>query len=200
MAQFAGNAHWAKPSQRFAHRARPTPLKCKNEYLMHALGQKTAVQAMAVSIVWEFRRLKGQGVGSWAPAATRFKAFVPNFPFFSKIFFRSILRLHSYMNEYEIWQWFRKCEASETNYAGFSIFRVSPNDLVQNPDSVASRSLDFGGEMSLLGPRLWQATASPLEFREPNIQPATYIQAFSAFALVNLCNEDNEWRLACVHG
>ena len=35
MAQFAWNAHWAEPSPPlFGHRARPTPLKCKNEYLV----------------------------------------------------------------------------------------------------------------------------------------------------------------------
>ena len=39
MAQFDGNAHWAEPSSLFAHRARPTPLKCKNEYLMLPLGE-----------------------------------------------------------------------------------------------------------------------------------------------------------------
>ena len=54
-AQFAGNAHWAEPSPVFAHRARPTPLKCKNEYLVLALGEETAAQ---VVVVWAFRRLK----------------------------------------------------------------------------------------------------------------------------------------------
>ena len=37
MAQFAGNAHWAEPSSLFAHGARQTPLKCKNEYIVLAL-------------------------------------------------------------------------------------------------------------------------------------------------------------------
>ena len=55
MAQFAGNANWAEPSPLFAHRARPTPLKCKNEYLVLALGEETAVQAVVGSIVWAFR-------------------------------------------------------------------------------------------------------------------------------------------------
>ena len=41
--QFAGNAHWAEPSPLFALRVRATPLKCKNEYLMLALWEKTAV-------------------------------------------------------------------------------------------------------------------------------------------------------------
>ena len=58
MAQFAGNAHSAEPSPLFAHEARPTPLKCKNEYPMLALGEETAVQALVGSIVWAFRRLK----------------------------------------------------------------------------------------------------------------------------------------------
>ena len=47
MAQFAGNAHWAEPSPVFALRARPTPLKCKNEYLLLALREETAVQTVA---------------------------------------------------------------------------------------------------------------------------------------------------------
>ena len=42
----------------FAHRARPTPVKCKNEYLVLALGKETAVQAVVGSIVWAFCRLK----------------------------------------------------------------------------------------------------------------------------------------------
>ena len=58
MAQFAGNARWFEPSPLFAHRARPTPLKCKNEYPVLPLGKKTAVQAVVGSIVWAFRRLK----------------------------------------------------------------------------------------------------------------------------------------------
>ena len=35
-----------------------TPLKCKNEYLVLALREETAVQAVGNSIVWAFRRLK----------------------------------------------------------------------------------------------------------------------------------------------
>ena len=58
MAQLAGNAHWAEPSPLFAHRARPTPLKCKNEYPVIPLGEETAVQAVVGSIVWAFRGLK----------------------------------------------------------------------------------------------------------------------------------------------
>ena len=58
MAQFAGDAHWVEPSPLFAYRARPTPLKCKNEYPVLPLGEETAVQAVVGSIVWAFRRLK----------------------------------------------------------------------------------------------------------------------------------------------
>ena len=58
MAKFVGNAHWAEPSPLVAIRARPTPLKCKNEYLVLALEEETAVQAVVGSIVWAFRRLK----------------------------------------------------------------------------------------------------------------------------------------------
>ena len=39
------NAHWAGPSPLFAHRARPTPLKCKNEYPVLLWGRKP-VQAV----------------------------------------------------------------------------------------------------------------------------------------------------------
>ena len=50
---------WAEPSPVFAHRARPNLLKCKNlQYLVLALGEKTAVQTVVGSIVWVFRRLK----------------------------------------------------------------------------------------------------------------------------------------------
>ena len=49
MVQFAGNARWAEPSQLFAHRARPNPINCKNKYLMFALGEKTAAQAIVGS-------------------------------------------------------------------------------------------------------------------------------------------------------
>ena len=45
----------AEPSPLFAHRARLTPLKCKNEFLMLAMGEETAVQAV---VGWAFRRLK----------------------------------------------------------------------------------------------------------------------------------------------
>ena len=50
MAQLAGNAHWAEPSPLLAHRARPTQLKRKNEFLVRALGKETAVQAVVGSI------------------------------------------------------------------------------------------------------------------------------------------------------
>ena len=53
MAQFTGSAHWAEPSLLFAHKARPTPLKCKNEYLVLALGEETAVLAIFGFIAWE---------------------------------------------------------------------------------------------------------------------------------------------------
>ena len=48
----------------FTHGARPSPLNCKNEYMVLALGEKTAAQAVVGSIVWAFRRLKkpSQGV------------------------------------------------------------------------------------------------------------------------------------------
>ena len=58
VAQFFGNAHWAEPSPLFVHRARPNPLECQNEYLLFALGEEIAVQAVVGSIVWAFRRVK----------------------------------------------------------------------------------------------------------------------------------------------
>ena len=38
----AGNAHWAEASPLFAHRARPSPLSCQNDYLVLALKEQTA--------------------------------------------------------------------------------------------------------------------------------------------------------------
>ena len=57
------NAHQAEHSPLFAQRARPTPLERKNEYLMFALGEETAVQAVVGSIVWRFASSKNQGIG-----------------------------------------------------------------------------------------------------------------------------------------
>ena len=48
----AGNAHWAESAPLFAHS------NCKIEYLVLALGEETAVQAVVGPIVWAFRRLK----------------------------------------------------------------------------------------------------------------------------------------------
>ena len=41
-----------------AHRARLNPLSCKNQYLVLALKEETAVQAVVDSIAWAFRKLK----------------------------------------------------------------------------------------------------------------------------------------------
>ena len=54
----ANNAHWAEPSPLFDNRARPTPLKCKNEYLVLELGEETVAQAVVGSSVLAFRRLE----------------------------------------------------------------------------------------------------------------------------------------------
>ena len=56
--QFALNAHWAEPSPMLAHRARPSPLNCENEYVLLALVEETTVQEVVGSIVWTFRTLK----------------------------------------------------------------------------------------------------------------------------------------------
>ena len=58
MAQFAGSVHWAEPSPLCVNRARPIPLKYKNEYIVLAIVKETAVQTVVGSIVWAFRRLK----------------------------------------------------------------------------------------------------------------------------------------------
>ena len=44
----------------FAYRACPIPLKCKNEFMVLAMGEETAVQPVVGSIVWVFRRLKAK--------------------------------------------------------------------------------------------------------------------------------------------
>ena len=58
VAHFAGNAQLAEPSPPFPHRARLGPLNCENEYLVLAIWEKTAVQAVVGSIFWAFCRLK----------------------------------------------------------------------------------------------------------------------------------------------
>ena len=63
-----GSANLAEPPPLFAHRARPSPLKCKNEYLVLALEEETAVQTLVGSIIWAFRRLKKlKGSGDEGP-------------------------------------------------------------------------------------------------------------------------------------
>ena len=62
VAQFACNAHWAEPSPLFAHRVRPGSSR------LYRPGV--------------FAGSKSQGIGRWAPAATRFRAFVPIFLYF----------------------------------------------------------------------------------------------------------------------
>ena len=52
MAQFAGVAPSAEPSPLFTHRARLSPLNCKNAYLVLAQGEESAVQAVDGYIVW----------------------------------------------------------------------------------------------------------------------------------------------------
>ena len=47
-----------KSSLLFAQKARPSPLNCKNEYMVLPLGEETAVQTVVGSIVRAFRRLK----------------------------------------------------------------------------------------------------------------------------------------------
>ena len=83
MAQFAGSAHWAEPSPLFAHRARPTPLRCKNVYLVLPLGEETADQAVVGSIVWAFRRVKKAKVsGDERPRLRASQRLPPTFLFF----------------------------------------------------------------------------------------------------------------------
>ena len=42
----------------FTSRSRPSPLNCKNEYLVLALGEESANEIVMGSIVWAFGRLK----------------------------------------------------------------------------------------------------------------------------------------------
>ena len=76
------NAHWAKPSPLFAHRAHPTPLKCKNEYPVLPLGEDTAVKAVVGSIVWAFRRFKKPRCQEMSAPGYALHSVCPNFPFF----------------------------------------------------------------------------------------------------------------------
>ena len=83
MAQFAGNAHWAEPSPLFAERARPNRLKRENEYLLLALGEETAVQAVvdSISIVWAFRRLKKPSCREMSTRSYALYSVRPQLPF-----------------------------------------------------------------------------------------------------------------------
>ena len=58
MAKLTENANQADPSP-LSYRALPSPLNCKNEYLVLALGMETAVQAVVGS---HLRILQGQKV------------------------------------------------------------------------------------------------------------------------------------------
>ena len=64
MVALAENDHWTETSPLFVAslewRARPSPLICKNEYLVYALVEGTAIQAIVGTIVWAFHRLKSQ--------------------------------------------------------------------------------------------------------------------------------------------
>ena len=81
MAQFAGNAHLAEPSPLFAHKARRTPLKCKNVYLVLALGEETAVQAVVGSTVWAFRRLRKAKVSGMSAGSDALYSVCPQLSF-----------------------------------------------------------------------------------------------------------------------
>ena len=82
VAQFAGNAHWAEPLPLFVHRAHPTPLKCKNEYLVLPPGEETAVQTEVGSIVWAFRRLKKPRCREMSARGYAFYSVWPQLSFF----------------------------------------------------------------------------------------------------------------------
>ena len=88
VAHFARNAHWAEPSPLFAERARPTPLKCTNEYLVLPLGEETAVQAVVGSVVWAFRRLKKPRCREMSARGYALHSVCPNFLFFVKSYWK----------------------------------------------------------------------------------------------------------------
>ena len=89
MTQLAGNAHWAKPSPLFAHRARPTLLKCKNEYLVLALRKETAVQTV---VVLAFSRLEKPRCREMSAGSYALHSVPPNL-FANLKFFSSTLNL-----------------------------------------------------------------------------------------------------------
>ena len=61
--QFAGNAHWPELSLLFSQRTRPSPLNFKNEYLVLALGEETAVHAAVGSIAGRLAGSNNLGSG-----------------------------------------------------------------------------------------------------------------------------------------
>ena len=65
---FSGNSQWAHHcSTSLGWRVRPSPLKCKDVYVVFALGKESTFSAVVSSIVRVFHWLKSQGDGSWAP-------------------------------------------------------------------------------------------------------------------------------------
>ena len=67
--------------------ARPTPLKCKNECLMLALGEVTEAQAVVGSIFWTFRRLKRPRSGEMSARGYALYSFCPQLSFFPEAYF-----------------------------------------------------------------------------------------------------------------
>ena len=90
----------------FAHRARPTPLKCKIEDLVLPLGEETAVQAVVGSIVWPFRKFKkprcretsacGYALHSVCPQLLFFLPKSDMFNFELPVEFRLLAEIHPY--------------------------------------------------------------------------------------------------------
>ena len=77
VAQFNGNAHWAEPPPLFTLRVFPTPLKCKNEYLVLPPGEETgSSRPYHLGIL---QAEKAMVLGD-EPVAMCFIACAPNFP------------------------------------------------------------------------------------------------------------------------
>ena len=60
----------------------PTPLKCKNEYLVLPLVWETTVQTVVGSIVWAFRRLKLPRCREMSARGYALYSVCPELPFF----------------------------------------------------------------------------------------------------------------------
>ena len=102
-----------------ALRVRPCPFNCKKEYLVFALGEETAAQAVVDSIFWAFRRLKKprsreMSARSYAlySVCTRL-SFSLDFPFLLTFLFSSNFCLHRIYWTLFAWSSLLSCEFTQ---------------------------------------------------------------------------------------